>query len=215
MVNLLSPNWITAPCIVSRNALRLKINEERSINFSKYNGYVKPFVLHASHYVGKRLLVDKRTTDFLLNEKEDSFNKLPSKLILCPGMPLMLTDNINVSNGLVNGAYCFFYGLPPDVQFNVDLDNRYTIETIPDYILVKFDPIGEYGIDESKDGFTEENNYGYRFNCLSNLPPGVVPIFPKKASHQFVVSGKHVPISRQSFPLQLRFSYNGHWRNLR
>ena len=204
-IDLTSSDWINAPCIVNRNSLRLKINDERAHVFSCRTGFSKPFLFEANHFIGKKVITDIAIQTYLLGEKEDKFNRLPSKLVLCPGMPLMITENVNVSLGLVNGAYCSFYGLSPDCDFKDDGNGKVLINGCPSYILVKLDPIGEYGNDS--DSYNEENNYGYRFAPLSSLPPGVVPVFPKKASYSFSLSGKHISITRRSFQLQLRFAF--------
>ena len=101
---------------------------------------------------------------------------------LVPGVPLMLTENINSTLGkhfgLVNGAIVEFYGFE-EVQTN----NNYITASCPTYMLVKLlqDPRAAIS--------------------LPGLPTGVIPIETVK----FTYCKPHGQVSLEQFPVTLAY----------
>ena len=98
-----SPTWNSAPVIVSNNDVKDAFNLEAAKTFATRTHQQ----LHFYYATDKRS--GKPITDAALREKLLSYHtgkteQRLGRLPLCQGMPVMLTQNYDVANGIVNGC---------------------------------------------------------------------------------------------------------------
>ena len=189
----LDPCWQSAAVVTPSNVIRNKINAEHNAEYASQL-QLHPLAVVAEDYPPHDAILPPDFRQELLALGDDVTNGLPGRLLLLPGMRLMLTDNLCTAQGLCNGTTGSLYGvvlapnesIPHVAVEDGDSTGPIRLRTHPQCILVKLDdPVPTLP----------------RF---PGLPKSVVPIFEKTMSELGIKNyfkHKDMSIKRVQFPI--------------
>ena len=168
----------SVPIVVRRHSLREALNKER-LQVASQASDVR--ITHCLADITSRI---KMSLSEVYNVKGGrSKVKGDGILSVIPGVPLMITEIIDISLGLVNGAIVEFYGF---ADSDGALIRDEIIATPPAYMLIKL-----------------KHDVGVEI-ALPGLPPSVVGIEPISITYKPGPSGKAVTYSQ--FPVTLAYA---------
>ncbi|CAF3404302.1 unnamed protein product, partial [Rotaria sp. Silwood2] len=96
-----------APILVFRNEVRTQLNQKAAIHKAVQLGYA-PMVCVAQDTCKGKQIEDQTLIKKLLELSDSKTEHLPGLLPLIPGMPVILTQNIAIELGLINGTNGIF-----------------------------------------------------------------------------------------------------------
>ncbi|CAF4334893.1 unnamed protein product, partial [Rotaria sp. Silwood2] len=105
--SLCDPPWNKAPILVFRNEVRTQLNQKAAIHKAVQLGYA-PMVCVAQDTCKGKQIEDQTLIKKLLELSDSKTEHLPGLLPLIPGMPVILTQNIAIELGLINGTNGIF-----------------------------------------------------------------------------------------------------------
>ncbi|KAI3644906.1 hypothetical protein MP228_011070 [Amoeboaphelidium protococcarum] len=199
-VDFSSPDWMSAPMIVSRNAYAYHLNVAR-VQAQALQSSLCEIVIAAVHTVNDRPISDPRLiTKIELNFGKDE-KKLPSVLHICSGCKVILQTNISVSLGLVNGAV----GVVHTILFPSNTTTHH-IDSAPNSVFVTSPPVvlirPEIQVPELQH---------YQFPGFEDYPPGLVPIVPiqiqRKVRLHLSSGSTSITVKRTQLPLQPAYAF--------
>ena len=106
LVDNVKPNWKdwqNVPIIVSDNATKDAINNRATITFAQ-NTHAKLDWYYASDQRGGKIIHQETLENYLQTLDSGQTNQRLGKIPLAIGMPVMVTQNFDVSAGIVNGT---------------------------------------------------------------------------------------------------------------
>ncbi|CAM4912778.1 unnamed protein product [Rotaria socialis] len=99
--------WNKAPILVFRNEVRTQLNCKAAIHNTTQSGYT-PIVCVAQDTCKGKPIEDPTLTKKLLELSDIKTEHLPGLLPFVPGLPVILTQNIAIKLGLINGINGIF-----------------------------------------------------------------------------------------------------------
>ncbi|CAF4944904.1 unnamed protein product [Rotaria socialis] len=99
--------WNKAPILVFRNEVRTQLNCKAAIHNTTQSGYT-PIVCVAQDTCKGKPIEDPTLTKKLLELSDIKTEHLPGLLPFIPEMPVILTQNIAIELGLINGINGIF-----------------------------------------------------------------------------------------------------------
>ncbi|CAF4989670.1 unnamed protein product, partial [Rotaria magnacalcarata] len=99
--------WSKAPILVFRNEVRTQLNCKATIHNATQSGYT-PIVCVAQDTCKGKPIEDLTLMKKLLELSDSKTERLPGLLPFFPGMPVILTQNITIELGLINGINGIF-----------------------------------------------------------------------------------------------------------
>jgi hypothetical protein len=176
--------WQDTPMIVYTNAIKDAINVEATMAFARRSGQQVQWYHAVDTHHGKPI-EDNAVTDLLDTLPSNKTGGRVGTLPLVLGMPVVLTENLDVAGGIVNGST----GVLRKVRYRVDADNRRYITSC---------------IVELPDA---------TFNALPNLPPKHIAVLPNDTemkSFRHPNSGRSCTLRRYQVPLDAAFAITAH-----
>jgi hypothetical protein len=207
-IDLTHPDWVNAPILVTRNALREQINLLRHRSHCRVSG-VTEYVIAAQDYLQNdllsptlqgRLCMEESKCSSLTGKTDTLGDRTPKTLHISKGARIVLTVNMKVEFGLVNGATgtIFEILLPPSVS-------PYRNRAAPNCVFLARPPIVLFKPDVCHPALAN-----FKFSGLDSFPPGLVPLFPKLRTFTFkcFTDGGHLETkSIQRYQLDLDLAY--------
>jgi len=181
----LPPDLESAPFIVSRRSLALKINKLKSIQFA-----IKRKV--ALHVIAAHDMIDNKTiTDphirLTIVEQHAYPNTASSRLLyVCVGMPIMLSLNLHVNSALTNGSLGTVHSIQATSPTTIGPHGCILHSSLP--ILI-FKP--------------NEPHLSLLQSSIMGLDPGLVPIGQESTTFRCPVPFQDIPFSVKRYQLPL------------
>ena len=208
-VNLLSPEWINAPIIVRRNALKENLNTLK-LRAHCRKSQVQELIVAAKDYCAGTVLSGDVKRRFLYEELHGSLNshhskikssKLAPKTIhIAKGAKVMLTHNLDTKLGLVNGATGTIYDILIDSS-----NTRHTSQGAPGCLFLTSEIVVLFKPDTPHPSLAN-----FSFAGLDNYPKGLVPIVPRITTIKFEMPSASKPmhflIKRLQLDLELAYA---------
>lgn len=175
--------WGGAMILVNDNASKDAINDRASERFIEVRGGDSG-IYHAADFHDGQVLADSRVRNELDLWDTGKTEYRANKLILCEGMPVILSANYDVEHGAVNGTF----GTVKSVRYRQGPDGRRYATSC----VIR----------------TET----YRGKCLPFTDLGDVPVLPDSVDIKFVqqYSRKKMTIKRKQLPLLPAFAMTVH-----
>ncbi|CAF1647928.1 unnamed protein product, partial [Adineta ricciae] len=114
-VSLHEPPWNQAPMLVFRNEIRTQLNHKSAIHNAIQTG-CDPMVCVAQDFCKGKPVEEPTLLKKLLELSDSKTEHLPGLLPLVPGMPVIITQNIAIELGLINGMNGIFRQLVYDLD---------------------------------------------------------------------------------------------------
>jgi hypothetical protein len=178
-----SSPWQHSPIIVYDNATKDLLNVKAAEAFAQQTGQQLEWY-YSSDYHKKDLIQDNSLIEALHTLHSGETKQRLSRILLVLGMPVLVSHNFSVEDGIVNGAR----GTVKDIQFYMDdHGHRHLLSVIidiPDSSAVPF----------------------------STLPSHHYPILPDPTDFQITHPFNHstISITRHQIPLQPAFAMTAH-----
>ncbi|CAF1565147.1 unnamed protein product [Adineta ricciae] len=112
-VSLREPPWNQAPMLVFINEIRTQLNHRSAIHNAVEAG-TNLMVCVAQNFCKGKAVEEPALVKKLLELSDSKTEHLPSLLPLVPGMPVIITQNIAIELGLINGMNGIFRQLPSE-----------------------------------------------------------------------------------------------------
>ena len=175
--------WQHAPIIVYDNATKDLLNIKAAETFALQTDQQLHWY-YASDFYKKNLIEDDNLIRAFENLHSGETNQRLTRLPLVLGMPVMISHNFCVEDGVVNGAR----GIVKDIRYRIDEHQRRHLVSVIVYIP-----------DSSSTPF-------------SDLPPHHYPILPDSTEFQMCHPYNHskLSINRVQIPLQPAFAMSAH-----
>ena len=176
--------WHGAPMIVYTNAIKDAINIEATMAFAKRTSQQVHWYHAVDTHKGKPIR-DGAISDLLDTLPSNKTGGRVGALPLVLGMPVVLTENIDVAGGIVNGST----GILRKVRYRVDDDDRRFITSC----IVELPDVTS--------------------DALPNLPPKHVAVLPNNVemkSFRHPNSGRSCTLRRCQVPLDAAFAITAH-----
>ncbi|CAF1624132.1 unnamed protein product [Adineta ricciae] len=114
-VSLREPPWNQAPMLVFRNEIRTQLNHSSAIHNAVEVG-TNLMVCVAQDLCKGKAVKEAALVKKLLELSDSKTEHLPGLLPLVPGMPVIITQNIAIELGLINGVNGIFRQLVYDID---------------------------------------------------------------------------------------------------
>ncbi len=114
-----SKEWLTAPLIVTENAVKDAFNQRATEAYAERTGQTLHYYYAADIHRGK-IIGDGDLRTHLQNLTSGTTSQRLGMLPLVIGMPVMITQNFDVEGGVVNGAT----GTLEQIRYRLDEDGR-------------------------------------------------------------------------------------------
>ena len=101
--NFCDPIWAQAPIIVSNNDVKDHLNMQSAKSFAAHTKQLLQFY-YATDKHNRKTISDSNLCDKLWSYHSRKTEQRIGMLPLCKGMPVMITQNYDVENGIVNGC---------------------------------------------------------------------------------------------------------------
>jgi len=198
----LDPSWRDAVLVTSRHSVRRAWNGEALVEHCLRTGNPK-YKIHADDQIdGKPLPFEAKVARIQQNLMDSSGkrskggddkserNGLCEVLDLAVGAQVMITCNLDISNGLANGARGVIteIRLRSDEEISAGIGNEINLHTLPLYVLVRL-----------------HHDIGVQ---LPGLEKNVIPVTPVQHTYQLKLGNKRTKTVRRSqLPLTLAYSF--------
>jgi hypothetical protein len=179
----LRPQWRSAPVIVYMNAIRDAVNVEATMAFARQTNQRVHWYHAVDTYCG-HTIEDSAITDLLDSMPSNKTGGRVGALPLVLGMPVIISENLDVSGGIVNGSI----GILRKVRYRINDEKRYLTSCIV----------------EVTDGMGDE---------LPHLPSEHVAVLSGTAemtAFRHPKSGRSITLHRQQVPLDAGFAITAH-----
>lgn len=114
-VNLRSPHWRNAPIITRSNSVKDALNRRAMEAFaSRSLNNIEHY--WSQDYLKKSLVRDEKLATYLQNLHSGQTSHLSADLAMVHGMPVIISENFDVSGGIVNGSE----GILKSVRYKLD-----------------------------------------------------------------------------------------------
>ena len=193
--NFMTNDWRDAPIIVGRNLLREKLNLIKIRQYAHWSNNTL-FVCKSTDKLiknGANALLTKRVNAMISILEEKDTENLMTNLPLVYKGKYLITKNLAVRNGIVNGTEVELHAVCTQENVIIDLGDPQHSEVIlcelPKYLLVK-----------------KINEHAYNNLKFENLQDGLIPIFPQTVTFSVkpkcaALGTKSVSVRRSQFPL--------------
>jgi hypothetical protein len=193
--NFHADDWRDAPIIVGRNSLREQINLIKIKDYAQ-NSKNTLFMCNSIDKIvknGSNALLTKRVSAMISTLEEKDTENLMTTLPLAYKAKYIITKNLAVKNGIVNGTEVELHGICTHENLIVNLKDiaqmQFTLKEMPKYLLVK----KVLNIQNTHLNFTNLNQ-----DLIPILPLTVsISVKPKCAA----LGTKSVSVRRTQFPL--------------
>jgi hypothetical protein len=203
-IDLLSPEWISAPIIVTRNEIADAINAFKHRTHCNTNS-VTEYVISSYDTIGGLPLQEDLKKDLLQAETtSDPHGKLrlndkiiPRVIHLSKGAKIMLLHNFKLDLNLVNGALGTVYDIIITEDSKAHLSN-----SAPNIRFLTKPPIILFKPDNPHPALA---NYSFQF--LKTYPPGLIPILPRQHTLKYNYGLQTLTIQRFQLDISLGYAF--------
>ncbi|KAK7445783.1 hypothetical protein VKT23_014779 [Stygiomarasmius scandens] len=177
-----SKTWATAPLVVSENAVKDAANVEAVKAFAMRTGRPLHWY-YASHTHSELDFGNAALREKLCSSKTTNSTKYMGKLPLVVGMPVIITSNFDVGNGVVNGTH----GILKKIRYRMDGTHRHATSCV----VQAFHSIG---------------------SPMSNLTDMEIPVVEQESEVYYIhpYNGRKLAVSRMQVPILPAFAITCH-----
>jgi hypothetical protein len=187
-------NFIDAPVITTRNAVREAINLAKTKCAAMEKKEKQLIILAIDKFaVGSTPSYDQRVKVLHMSDKYTE--KIPGMLPLVSGMPLVVKHNLATELGVCNGTLCtlssivFHAGSEPDDTQSTVAEELFLTKQ-PAYLIVSVP--------------------NHKFKPFPGLLPGQFPLFPVTRTFVANVGASSYKVKRTQFPCQAAYALTGY-----